>query len=99
MVDGYDVHLSESDDKLLFHITRDGKPVNNVAPLLGARGHLVALREGDLAYLHTHPTDDESGNVVGFETHFPSSGLYRLFFQFRVDGKIHTAEFTLQASA
>ena len=24
-------------------------------PYLGAKGHLVALREGDLAYLHVHP--------------------------------------------
>ena len=27
-------------------------------PYLGAGGHLVALREGDLAFLHVHPTDD-----------------------------------------
>ena len=31
-------------------------------PYLGAGGHLVALREGDLAFLHVHPTDD--GDVV-----------------------------------
>ena len=28
---------------------------------LGARGHLVALREGDLAYLHDHPPTTEAG--------------------------------------
>jgi len=27
-----------------------------VEDYLGAKGHLVALREGDLAYLHVHPT-------------------------------------------
>ena len=28
-------------------------------PYLGAKGHLVALREGDLAYLHIHPEGGE----------------------------------------
>ena len=37
-----------------FTVTRDGRPVA-VEPYLGARGHLVALREGDLAFLHVHP--------------------------------------------
>ena len=36
------------------HGRRDGEPVA-VEPYLGAGGHLVALREGDLAYLHVHP--------------------------------------------
>ena len=29
-------------------------------PYLGAGGHLVALREGDLAFLHVHPTGDDA---------------------------------------
>ena len=33
-----------------------GAPVA-VEPYLGARGHLVALREGDLAFLHVHPDE------------------------------------------
>ena len=36
---------------------RDGEPVRT-EPYLGAGGHLVALRDGDLAFLHVHPTDD-----------------------------------------
>ncbi|MGZ5404168.1 MAG: hypothetical protein ACXWDL_05925, partial [Nocardioides sp.] len=33
-------------------VTRDGEPVTDLQPHLGAFGHLVVLREGDLAYLH-----------------------------------------------
>ena len=32
-------------------------PCREIQPYLGARGHLVALRQGDLAYLHVHPED------------------------------------------
>ena len=61
-------------------------------PYLGAGGHLVALREGDLAYLHVHP--EEHGDAVSFMTEFPSEGRYRLYLQFKHGGRVHTAAFT-----
>ena len=56
---GYDVRLDAGapSGTLRFTITRDGKPVKT-EPYLGAGGHLVALREGDMAFLHVHPTGD-----------------------------------------
>jgi hypothetical protein len=98
-VDGMKVTLSgapsragaESD--LRFGVTRGGRPVD-VQPYLGAKGHLVALRDGDLAFLHVHP--DEA--ALRFMAEFPSAGRYRLFLQFRVDGRVHTAEFTREVS-
>ena len=36
-------------------VSKDGQPVTDLQPYLAAYGHLVALREGDLAYLHVHP--------------------------------------------
>lgn len=74
---------------LRFAITRDGERVE-VEPYLGASGHLVALREGDLAFLHVHP----SGDGVEFETTFPTAGRYRLFLQYKVDGAVQTVAFT-----
>jgi len=75
---------------------RDGSDVTgHLQPYLGAKGHLVALRAADLAYLHTHP----DGDTLAFETHLPSAGAYRLFVQFRLDGVIHTAAFTEEATA
>ncbi|ADB51465.1 hypothetical protein [Conexibacter woesei] len=74
---------------LRFAITRDGKRVD-VEPYLGASGHLVALREGDLAFLHVHP----SGDGVEFDTVFPTAGRYRLFLQYQVGGRVQTVAFT-----
>ncbi len=78
-----------AESELAFAVTRGGRPVA-VEPYLGARGHLVALRQGDLAFLHVHP-DERSPR---FEATFPSAGRYRLFLQFRSGGEIHTAAFT-----
>jgi hypothetical protein len=91
--DGYDVRLGGAGDDLRFAISRDGAPVRT-QPYLGAAGHLVALREGDLAFLHVHPDGDD----VAFATAFPSAGRYRLFLQFRHAGRVHTAAFTREVS-
>jgi hypothetical protein len=79
--------------ELSFTVRRGGEAVRT-EPYLGAGGHLVALREGDLAYLHVHP--EEHGGAVSFMTQFPSEGRYRLYFQFKHAGRVHTAEFTLE---
>jgi hypothetical protein len=104
-VDGYTVELAGvleagEDSDLSFAVTKGGAPVADLQPYLGARGHLVALREGDLAYLHVHPTDGENtiGNKVGFAANIPSVGGYRLFLDFRVDGVVRTASFILPAA-
>ena len=99
--DGYQVRLDRPalhagrEAQLRFTVMRAGKVVHT-EPYLGAGGHLVALRAGDLAYLHVHP--DEEGDSVSFMTEFPSAGRYRLYLQFKHDGKVHTAEFTQEVS-
>ena len=76
------------------HVTRAGKPVA-VAEYLGAKGHLVALRQGDLAFLHVHPDE----NRLKFMAAFPTAGTYRLFLQFKTaDGRLHTAAFTQEVT-
>src|SRR3954447_10650588 len=95
-VDGYEVELTErSPGELHFTVSRDGHEVTDLEPYLGARGHLVALREGDLAYLHVHPEEGpEPGAGVSFATEIPQAGRYRLYLQFRHGGAVHTAELT-----
>jgi hypothetical protein len=94
-VDGLGVRLAEGasragvESRLAFDVTRDGTPVA-VQPYLGAKGHLVALRRGDLAFLHVHPDADRPE----FMATFPTAGRYRLFLQFRSGGRVHTAAFT-----
>lgn len=75
---------------LEFHVTSNGRALR-VDRYLGARGHLVILRAGDLGYLHTHADED----TLQFETTFPSTGRYRAFLQFSAGGSVHTAPFTI----
>lgn len=92
-LDAPPLHAGREAD-LRFAISRDGEAVAP-EPYLGARGHLVALREGDLAFLHVHPT---AGDGATFATTFPSAGQYRLFLQVKVDGRVRTAAFTVEVT-
>ena len=98
----YEVVLSSAvvaggDASLVFGVSRNGRPVDDLEPYLGALGHLVALREGDLAFLHVHPeTEDGSGPRIAFRAAFPSGGRYRLFLQFAHEGRVQTAAFTVE---
>lgn len=116
LVDGFQVELSGnpragSTNEIDFRVSRDGRPVTDLQPYLGAFGHLVVLREGDLAYLHPHAESDQetgdhgshgsgeahAGPELGFEVDAPTTGRYLLYLDFKVDGKVHTAEFTTEA--
>lgn len=89
--------------ELTMVVTRDGEPVTELQPYLGAFGHLVALRHGDLAYLHVHPHGDEpqpgdtSGPEIVFEASAPTPGYYLLYLDFKVDGETYSAPFVLFA--
>jgi hypothetical protein len=80
---------------LRFAVTRAGRPVRRLEPYLGAKGHLVALREGDLAYLHVHPTAGAAAHEVPFAATFPTPGRYRLFLQVRAGGAVRTVAYTV----
>lgn len=90
MLEAGDVR-AETSSTLSFRVTRGHEEVS-VDPYLGARGHLVVLREGDLAYLHTHAEED----ALVFETTFPSAGRYRAFLQLSAGGAVRTAAFTIE---
>jgi hypothetical protein len=52
-----------------------------------------------MQYLHTHPEEGGEPAKVNFETEFPSEGRYRLFLEFKHDGQVHTAAFTVASAA
>ena len=104
-VDGYTVTLDGElvpgeESELTLSVSRDGRPVTDLQPYLEAYGHLVALRDGDLAYLHVHPLGSPGdgttapGPTVTFAAEVPSEGAYRLFLDFRHGDEVRTAEFT-----
>lgn len=108
-VDGYRVTLTGDlapgrSTRLSLAVAKDGRPVTDLQPYLGAYGHLVALRAGDLAYLHVHPdgepgdADTAPGPDITFTTTAPSRGDYRLFLDFRHGGVVRTAAFTVTAA-
>jgi hypothetical protein len=114
--DGYEVRLRAGEPRageptsLTFAVSKDGHGVHELAPYLGAKGHLVALREGDLAFLHVHPEEVEGehghgaesdgheagANEIAFAATFPTAGRYRLYLQFKHEGVVRTAEFTVE---
>lgn len=109
-VDGYTVRLdgrlvAGRPSPVTVEVSHAGRPVTDLQPYLGAYGHLVALREGDLGYLHVHPVgqpDDgltPAGPRVGFVVEVPTAGTYRLYLDFRHREQVRTAEFTVVVPA
>ncbi|MFD9892494.1 hypothetical protein ACFWY9_24385 [Amycolatopsis sp. NPDC059027] len=107
-VDGYQVRLDGDlipgqPSKVTLTVRKDGRPVTDLQPYLGAYGHLVALRGGDLAYLHVHPDGapgdgtTPAGPGITFHAETPSAGTYRLFLDFQHAGTVRTAEFTVHS--
>ncbi|TDB75943.1 hypothetical protein E1165_09095 [Micromonospora sp. KC723] len=73
----------------------DGTAPAALERYLGAYGHLVALREGDLGYLHVHPDAVPAGDAITFWLTVPGPGRYRMYLDFQVAGVVRTAEFTV----
>ena len=107
-VDDYTVSLAGGlvpgrTSELTLTVSLAGRSVTDLQPYLGAYGHLVALRDGDLAYLHVHP-DGEPGDGrtrpgpgITFYATAPSAGSYALFLDFQHQGVVRTAAFTATA--
>ena len=107
-VDGFEVTLdgdltAGTSSDLTLSVTQDGAPVTTLEPYLGAFGHLVALREGDMEYLHVHAEGEDpaagetSGPEISFMAEAPTAGRYYLYLDFQIDGEVHTAQFVVEA--
>ncbi|WP_345713601.1 hypothetical protein, partial [Kineococcus glutinatus] len=106
VVDGYTVTLTGrlvpgEPSALTLSVSRAGRPVTDLQPYLGAYGHLVALRVGDLGMLHVHPDGDPgrvpAGPDITFTATAPSAGDHRLALDFRHGDVVRTAQFTVRA--
>ena len=101
-VDGYDVRLTGeltagTVSRLTLTATGDGLPV---PALPTGDEHLVALRDGDLAYVDVHPEDPggEPGPERTFSAAVPSAATYRLFLDLSRQGVHRTAVLTATAA-
>ena len=89
---------SGAESMLMFNLSQNGKPVTDLESYLGALGHAVVLREGNLDFIHAHPSEDvnakQTGNV-NFMVDFPEAGKYKVFTQFQRGGKVITTNFVI----
>lgn len=98
---GYKVSLIPSEGKLvtnnMIHLgveVMEGKnPVTDFENIMGTKGHLVIISGDGQKYLHVHP--DEVDGKMDLHTQFDQPGIYRAYFQFQTNGKLHTSYFTL----
>lgn len=93
-----DQEVHGSDSMLSFTMTRGGKPVSELHPYLGARGHLVIVDPGASTLLHSHPIDSREPGKVAFHARFPSPGLYKLWAEFRPEGKPLLVDFVIEVT-
>lgn len=111
-VDDYTVRLDADlvaggTSEVFVAIDRDRLPVTDVEPYLGGPGHLVVLRQSDMAYLRAAPMAPEAsaasaqrmGPGLGFTVEVPGAGWHRLFVEFKHGGAVHTAEFTVRTGS
>jgi len=93
---GYEgMPATQSTQPILISVTGADRKPAALEPYLGTFGHLVVLRQGDLAYLHVHPEAQLTDGKVKFWLAAPSAGTYRMFFDFQVGGRVHTAAWTV----
>jgi hypothetical protein len=61
---------------------------------LGAKAHVIILKAESFDYLHVHPSAENG--TLDLHTTFEKAGIYRGWLQFKTDGKLHTADFTIK---
>jgi hypothetical protein len=75
-----------------------GKPIGDLQPYLGARGHLLVLSDDLTQYVHSHPAADDPERLpsdVVFDVMFPQPGAYKLWAQFQRHDRVTTVAFTV----
>ena len=88
--------------RLHFRDEKSGVPVTDLEPYLGAPAHLLVVSSDLVDAVHSHPAVEFSsvnGPDVVFEAVFPKPGTYRMWVQFKRQGRVELAAFTVAASA
>lgn len=94
---------------LTYTLSKNGAPVTNMTPYLAAMGHMMAVAQGGQSVVHTHAVGSGNDPVSGldvtdkmatvsgptqtFKLEVPTSGLYKIWAQFGVEGQIVTVPF------
>ncbi|MGM0920491.1 MAG: hypothetical protein ACQEWW_04565 [Bacillota bacterium] len=62
-------------------------------PYLGALGHVVILDDKGEKFVHVHPASEEK---TVFETQFDKPGIYKVWGEFKFDGKVNSYPFVIE---
>ena len=89
---------------LTVSLSRDGTPVTNLEPYLGAMGHLIIVSADRAQFVHSHPVEhrhrpSQRGPDIRFQCRFPVEGTYKAWAQFQHEGRVLTVPFTMQVAA
>ena len=97
------VPLAGTHTMLLFRLSDRGQPVTDLQPYMGAMGHCAIISQDTGMFLHCHPeqlfpphADSRGGPDLAFHTEFPAPGLYKIWGQFRRDGRVVVADFVVR---
>jgi hypothetical protein len=102
-VDNYTVTLTNGADLktnnpqlLKFTIEKGGKKLQekDIQQYLGASAHIVMIAQETKDFLHIHPMADKNFPIFA-ETQIKKAGGYRMWVQFKTNGIVHTADFTV----
>nr|WP_249310432.1 hypothetical protein [Bacillus sp. FJAT-49736] len=66
---------------------------SQLEPYLGAVGHVVILDEDGEKYIHVHPKNEVD---PVFETEFAKPGKYKIWTEFKQNGKVRTFPFVVE---
>jgi len=86
--------------ELVVSLARDGTPVTDLEPFLGAMGHIIIVSDDRQRFVHSHPVERRGvaparGPDVRFQCQFPAGGVYKAWAQFQRGGHVLTVPFTL----
>lgn len=104
--DGYTVTLENGSDlktnrsqALEISVVKDGKKLveSDIEQYLGATAHIAMISKEDKDFLHIHPVSDKRFPIYA-ETHIKKAGIYRIWVEFQTNGRVHTADFTVNVA-
>lgn len=90
--------IAGKESSITVEFRRDGQIINvdELENYLGEKAHAVAISLDDKNFAHIHPMvmDDK----LNLHLNLDKSGLYRLWIQFKINGKVNTADFVINVN-
>ncbi len=101
--EGYSVILNIPEDveagktvTLSAFLSYKSEEISNLQQHLGSLAHIVIISDDVKDFLHVHPMESKTmGPKIEFHTHFPKSGRYHLFLEFKHSDTITVAHFVI----